>query len=83
MRAFEVTGLRSRRTRLEVTAERGPAPLVDRDRELAILKDLFREVRQGRARVGLGLAQCILRLFASQRAGDRLYRAGARDRTRT
>src|SRR5271166_2668924 len=51
VRAFEVTGARSRRTRLEVTAERGLTPLVGRDRELAVLEDLFREVRGGRGQV--------------------------------
>src|SRR5271166_5980832 len=45
VRGFEVRGARSRRSRLEVTAERGLTPLVGRERELAVLEDLFREVR--------------------------------------
>ena len=67
VRAFEVTGARSRRTRLEVTAERGLTPLVGRERELAILEDLFREVRGGRGQVvfiageaGIGKSRLLL-----------------------
>ena len=65
--AFEVTGARSRRTRLQVTAERGLTPLVGRDRELAALEDLFREVRDGRGQVvfiageaGIGKSRLLL-----------------------
>ena len=67
VRAFEVTGARSRRTRLEVTAERGLTPLVGRDRELAALEDLFREVRGGRGQIvfiageaGIGKSRLLL-----------------------
>jgi class 3 adenylate cyclase/tetratricopeptide (TPR) repeat protein len=67
VRAFEVTGARSRRTRLEVTAERGLTPLVGRERELAALEDLFREVREGRGQVvfiageaGIGKSRLLL-----------------------
>jgi predicted ATPase/class 3 adenylate cyclase len=67
VRAFEVTGARARRTRLEVTAERGLTPLVGRERELATLEDLFREVRGGRGQVvfiageaGIGKSRLLL-----------------------
>ena len=67
VRAFEVTGARSRRTRLDVTAERGLTPLVGRDRELAALEDLFREVRGGRGQIvfiagaaGIGKSRLLL-----------------------
>jgi class 3 adenylate cyclase/tetratricopeptide (TPR) repeat protein len=67
VRAFEVTAARSRRTRLEVTAERGLTPLVGRERELAALEDLFREVREGRGQVvfiageaGIGKSRLLL-----------------------
>ncbi len=67
VRAFEVTGARSRRTRLEVTAERGLTPLVGRERELAALQDLFREVLGGRGQVvfiageaGIGKSRLLL-----------------------
>lgn len=67
VRAFEVTTARLRRTRLEVTAERGLTPLVGRDRELAALEDLFCDVRSGRGQVvfiageaGIGKSRLLL-----------------------
>ncbi len=67
VRGLEVRGARSRRSRLEVTAERGLTPLVGRERELAALEDLFREVRGGRGQVvfiageaGIGKSRLLL-----------------------
>jgi class 3 adenylate cyclase len=48
VRAFEVLRPRGRRARLDVAVERGLTPLVARERELAILLDLFRQVKAGR-----------------------------------
>src|SRR6266851_5448471 len=45
VRAFEVLRARGHRARLDVAAERGLTPLIGRDRELAVLIDLFREVK--------------------------------------
>jgi class 3 adenylate cyclase/tetratricopeptide (TPR) repeat protein len=45
--AFEVLRTRGRRTRLEVAAERGLTPRVGRERELAVLLDLFQQVKTG------------------------------------
>ncbi len=77
VRAFEVTGARSRRTRLEVTAERGLTPLVGRERELAALKDLFREVRGGRGQIvfiageaGIGKSRLLLEFRRSLEASS-------------
>src|SRR3984893_15785885 len=51
VRAFEVLRARGRRARLDAAAERGLTPLVGRDRELATLLDLFREVKAGHGQV--------------------------------
>jgi class 3 adenylate cyclase len=48
VQAFEVLGPRSHRTRLDVAVERGLTPLVGRERELATLRERFREVQAGR-----------------------------------
>jgi len=53
VRAFEVLRPRGRRARLDVAAERGLTPLVGRSRELAVLLDLFRQVKAGRGQVVL------------------------------
>jgi len=53
VRTFEVLRPRGRRSRLEVAAERGLTPLVGRDRDVAALLDLFREVKAGRGQVAL------------------------------
>ena len=48
--AYRITG-RRRRTRLEVSAERGLSPLVGRDRELAVLRERLERAQQGRGQV--------------------------------
>jgi class 3 adenylate cyclase/tetratricopeptide (TPR) repeat protein len=55
VRAFEVLRPRGRRTRFDVAVERGLTPLVGRERELATLRERFREVKAGRGQV-VGLA---------------------------
>jgi predicted ATPase/class 3 adenylate cyclase len=55
VRAFEVLKPRSRQTRFDVAVERGLTPLVGRERELATLRERFREVKAGRGQV-IGLA---------------------------
>ena len=66
-RVFEVLRPRGRRTRLDAAAERGLTSLVARDRELATLLDLFREVKGGRGQVafiageaGIGKSRLVL-----------------------
>jgi class 3 adenylate cyclase len=51
VRAFEVLRARGRRARFDVATERGLTPLTGREREVAVLVDLFREVRAGRGQV--------------------------------
>jgi len=53
--AFEVLRPHSRRTRFDVAVERGLTPLVGRERELATLRERFREVKAGRGQV-VGIA---------------------------
>jgi class 3 adenylate cyclase/tetratricopeptide (TPR) repeat protein len=53
VRAFEVLRPRSRRTRLDVAGERGLTPLIGRERELAILRELFQQVKTGHGQVAL------------------------------
>ena len=67
VRAFEVLRPRGRRSRLDVVAERGLTPLVGRDRELATLLDLFRQVKAGKGQVifiagdaGIGKSRLLL-----------------------
>ena len=48
---FRVTGRRRRRSRLEVSADRGLSALIGRERELGILRDRFARVRAGRGQV--------------------------------
>ncbi|HXW84917.1 MAG TPA: adenylate/guanylate cyclase domain-containing protein, partial [Candidatus Binataceae bacterium] len=67
VRAFEVSGARAHRTRLQVTAERGLTPLVGRERELGVLEELFGEVKGGHGQVvflageaGIGKSRLLL-----------------------
>jgi len=53
--AFEVLRPRGHRTRFDVAVERGLTPLVGRERELATLRERFREVKAGRGQV-VGIA---------------------------
>ncbi len=69
VRAFEVLRARGRRAQLDVAVERGLTPLVGRERELATLLDLFREVKAGRGQVafiageaGIGKSRLVLEL---------------------
>ena len=67
VRAFEVLRSRGRRTRFDVAVERGLTPLVGRERELATLRERFREVKAGRGQVvgiageaGMGKSRLVL-----------------------
>jgi tetratricopeptide (TPR) repeat protein len=55
VQAFEVLRPRGRRTRFDVAVERGLTPLVGRERELATLRERFREVKAGQGQV-VGIA---------------------------
>ena len=78
VRAFEVLRPRGRRTRFDVAVERGLTPLVGRERELATLRERFREVKAGRGQVvgitgdaGLGKSRLVLEFrLALAQAGD-------------
>src|SRR5215471_18366700 len=65
--AFEVLRPRGRRTRFDVAVERGLTPLVGRERELATLRERFREVKAARGQVvgiageaGIGKSRLVL-----------------------
>ena len=51
LRVFEVLRARGRRTRWEMVAERGVTPHVGRVRELALLEELFQQVKAGHGQV--------------------------------
>ena len=55
IRVYQVIGPSTRRTRFDVSADRGLSPLVGRERELELLRDSFE-----RARKGLGQAVSIV-----------------------
>jgi class 3 adenylate cyclase/tetratricopeptide (TPR) repeat protein len=76
VRAFEVLRPRQRRTRFDVAVERGLTPLVGRERELATLRERFREVKAGRGQVvgiageaGIGKSRLVLE-FRRALAGE-------------
>jgi len=55
IQVYEVTGRRRRRSRLEVSIERGLTPLVGRERELNLLHDCLTRAKAGRGQVvGIG-----------------------------
>jgi class 3 adenylate cyclase/tetratricopeptide (TPR) repeat protein len=65
--AFEVLQPRRSRSRFDVTVERGLTPLVGRERELATLRERFREVKAGQGQVvgiageaGIGKSRLVL-----------------------
>ena len=67
VRVFEVLRPRGRRTRFDVAVERGLTPLVGRERELATLRERFREVKAGQGQVvgiageaGMGKSRLVL-----------------------
>ena len=69
IRAFEVVRARGRKAPLDVAVERGLTPLVGRERELAILQDLFDKVKRAQGQVaclageaGIGKSRVILEL---------------------
>ncbi len=75
--AHRITG-RRRRTRLDVSAERGLSPLVGRDRELELLRDRFARVKDGRGQVvgivgepGVGKSR-LLHEFRRSLEGERI-----------
>ncbi len=66
-RPFRVTGSRGVRSRLEAATARGLTPLVGRERDLALLRDLFAEVQSGRGQAvfvygeaGIGKSRVLL-----------------------
>jgi class 3 adenylate cyclase/tetratricopeptide (TPR) repeat protein len=74
--AWEVLAAHEPRTRLEIEADRGLAPFVGRERELAVLLDRFEEAAAGRGQVawvvgdaGIGKSRLLLEL--RRRLGDR------------
>jgi class 3 adenylate cyclase len=65
--AYEVVRARGRRTRLEVSAERGLTPFVGREYELTLLQERWAEARAGRGQVillmgeaGIGKSRLLL-----------------------
>jgi class 3 adenylate cyclase/tetratricopeptide (TPR) repeat protein len=55
VQVYEVTGRRRRRSRLEVSIDRGLTPLVGRERELSLLHDCLTRAKAGRGQVvGIG-----------------------------
>ena len=72
--AYEVLRARGRQARVEVAAERGLTPLVGREREVAQLEDLFRQVKAATARSCSWPA----RRESASRASSTSFAAGSR-----
>jgi class 3 adenylate cyclase/tetratricopeptide (TPR) repeat protein len=80
IRVFEVIRHRGRRARLDAAVERGLNRLVGRDREMGILRDLYRQASAGRGQVafitgdaGMGKSRLVLELRrALAEAGERV-----------
>src|SRR5215813_884756 len=78
VRAYQVLQSYSRRTRFDTAVERGLTPLVSRERELATLRERFREVQAGRGQVvsltgdaGVGKSRLLLEFRRTlAQAGD-------------
>jgi class 3 adenylate cyclase/tetratricopeptide (TPR) repeat protein len=80
--AHRVTG-RQRRTRLEVSAERGLAAMVGRERELGVLRERFERARQGRGQAvgivgepGVGKSRLLFELHRALEAERVTFLAG-------
>ena len=82
---YELAGVSTVRSRLQVAAARGLSPFVGRDTELEQLRRVLDQARQGRGQVaaivgepGVGKSRLILELTHSQRVeGWRVLEAGA------
>ncbi len=67
VQAFEVVRARGRRARLDVAVERGLTPLVGRERELGVLRELYERAKAGHGQVvqvagdaGIGKSRLLL-----------------------
>jgi class 3 adenylate cyclase/tetratricopeptide (TPR) repeat protein len=80
VRVFEVLRSRSYRARLDVAVERGLTPLIGRERELSLLRELFQQVKAGPGQValvageaGIGKSRLLLELHrALERGGEKV-----------
>ncbi|MBI3246574.1 MAG: AAA family ATPase [Deltaproteobacteria bacterium] len=78
MPVFQVLRSRSYRARLDVAVERGLTPLIGRERELSLLRELFQQVKAGHGQValvageaGIGKSRLLLELHrALTQAGE-------------
>ncbi len=67
VKAYEISGATGARTRIDIQAEQGLTPFTGREKELVILKDSLREIREGRGQIvsivgeaGLGKSRLLL-----------------------